>query len=67
MTDKNIDKAKGRTKEAAGALSAHKRLENEGRADQAKSAVKNAELARARLPLLTGGGLGYTRRGRRGF
>jgi uncharacterized protein YjbJ (UPF0337 family) len=32
MTDKNIDKAKGRTKEAAGALSAHKRLENEGAA-----------------------------------
>jgi hypothetical protein len=66
MTE-NIEKGIGRVKEAAGALSAHKRLENEGRADQAKSAVKNAELARVRLPLLTGGGLGYTRRGRRGF
>ena len=38
MTDKNIDKAKGRAKEAAGALS----LKNEGRADQAKGSVKNA-------------------------
>ena len=42
MTDKNIDKAKGRAKEAAGALSADKRLENEGRADQAKGSAKNA-------------------------
>jgi uncharacterized protein YjbJ (UPF0337 family) len=42
MTDKNIDKAKGRIKEAAGALSGNQRLKNEGRNDQAKSSVKNA-------------------------
>ena len=42
MTDKNIDKAKGRAKEAAGAVSGNKRLKNEGRADQAKGSVKNA-------------------------
>jgi uncharacterized protein YjbJ (UPF0337 family) len=42
MTDTNIDKAKGRLKEAAGALSGNQRLKNEGRDDQAKSSVKNA-------------------------
>jgi uncharacterized protein YjbJ (UPF0337 family) len=42
MADKNIDKAKGRAKEAAGALSGNKRLKNEGRVDQAKGSVKNA-------------------------
>ena len=42
MTDKNIDKAKGRVKEAAGALSGNQRLMNEGRDDQAKSSVKDA-------------------------
>jgi uncharacterized protein YjbJ (UPF0337 family) len=42
MSDKNIDKAKGRAKEAAGALSGNKRLKNEGRVDQAKGSVKNA-------------------------
>ena len=42
MTNKNIDKAKGRAKEAAGAVSGNKRLKNEGRADQAKGSVKNA-------------------------
>jgi uncharacterized protein YjbJ (UPF0337 family) len=31
MTDKNIDKAKGRAKEAAGALTGDKHLKNEGR------------------------------------
>ena len=36
MANKNIDKAKGRAKEAAGAVSGNKRLKNEGRADQAK-------------------------------
>jgi uncharacterized protein YjbJ (UPF0337 family) len=34
MTDKNIDKAKGRAKEAAGALTGDKRLKNEGRVDK---------------------------------
>ena len=42
MTDKHIDKAKGRIKEAAGALSGNERLKDEGRDDQAKSSVKNA-------------------------
>ena len=42
MPDKNIDKAKGRVKEAAGALTGNRRLKNEGRVDQAKGSVKNA-------------------------
>ena len=32
---------KGKAKEAAGKLTGHKDLENEGRSDQAKSAVKD--------------------------
>ena len=42
MANKNVDKAKGRAKEAAGAVSGNSRLKNEGRADQAKGSVKNA-------------------------
>ena len=42
MTDKNIDKTKGRVKEAAGALTADRHLKNEGRIDQAKGSAKNA-------------------------
>jgi hypothetical protein len=42
MTDQNIDKAKGRVKEAAGALTGDRRLKNRGRVDQAKGSVKNA-------------------------
>jgi len=42
MSDKHIDKAKGRVKEAAGSLTGDTRLQNEGRADQAKGSVKNA-------------------------
>jgi uncharacterized protein YjbJ (UPF0337 family) len=42
MTNKNTDKAKGRVKEAAGALTGNKRLKNEGRADHAKGSAKNA-------------------------
>ena len=42
MTDKNIDKGKGRAKEAAGALTGDRRLKREGRGDQAKGSVKNA-------------------------
>jgi len=42
MTDKNVDKAKGRVKEAAGALTGDRHLKNKGRADQAKGSVKNA-------------------------
>ncbi len=42
MTDRNIDKGKGRVKEAAGALTGDRRLQNEGRVDQAKGSVKKA-------------------------
>jgi uncharacterized protein YjbJ (UPF0337 family) len=42
MTNKNTDKARGRVKEAAGALTGNRRLKNEGRADHAKGSVKNA-------------------------
>jgi uncharacterized protein YjbJ (UPF0337 family) len=42
MTDKNMDKASGRVKEAAGALAGDKSLKNKGRAEQAKGAVKDA-------------------------
>ena len=42
MSDKNVDKAKGRAKEAAGALSGDKDLKARGRADQAKGSVKDA-------------------------
>ena len=42
MTDKHIDKTKGRVKEAAGALTGDRHLKNEGRVDQAKGSVKNA-------------------------
>jgi uncharacterized protein YjbJ (UPF0337 family) len=41
MSDKNIDKAKGRAKEAAGSLADDDDLKREGRADQRKSAVKD--------------------------
>jgi uncharacterized protein YjbJ (UPF0337 family) len=41
MADKHVDKAKGRAKEAAGALTGDKKLKNEGRADQAKGAAKD--------------------------
>ena len=42
MTNKNIDKAKGRAKQAAGALTGDKQLKNEGRVEEAKGSVKNA-------------------------
>ncbi len=42
MTDKNVDKAKGRAKEAAGALTGDKDLKGRGRAEQAKGSVKDA-------------------------
>jgi uncharacterized protein YjbJ (UPF0337 family) len=42
MTDKNIAKAKGRAKEAAGVLTGDRRLKYEGRIDQAKSSIMNA-------------------------
>lgn len=42
MTDKNVDKAKGRAKEAAGAVTGDSSLKNKGRVDQAKGSVKGA-------------------------
>jgi uncharacterized protein YjbJ (UPF0337 family) len=42
MTNKNMDKAKGRVKEAAGAVTGDRHLKNEGRVDQAKGSAKNA-------------------------
>jgi len=42
MTDKNTDEAKGRIKEAAGALTGNDSLKNEGKADQAKASIKDA-------------------------
>jgi uncharacterized protein YjbJ (UPF0337 family) len=42
MTDKNIDQAKGRVKEAAGALTGDRGLNNQGHADQAKGSLKKA-------------------------
>ena len=42
MTNKNIDKAKGRVKEATGALTGDRQLKNEGRVDHAKGSAKNA-------------------------
>ena len=42
MTEKNVDQAKGRVKEAAGALTGDRRLKSEGHADQAKGSLKKA-------------------------
>jgi uncharacterized protein YjbJ (UPF0337 family) len=42
MSKKNIDKAKGRVKEATGALTGDRHLKNEGRVDHAKGSAKNA-------------------------
>jgi uncharacterized protein YjbJ (UPF0337 family) len=42
MTAKNIDKAKGRAREAAGALTGDRQLKHRGRVDQAKGSVKDA-------------------------
>jgi uncharacterized protein YjbJ (UPF0337 family) len=42
VTDKNVDQAKGRVKEAAGALTGDRGLKNEGHADQAKGSLKKA-------------------------
>lgn len=41
MTDTNVDNAKGRVKEAAGALAGDRKLKNEGRIDQAMAAAKD--------------------------
>ena len=41
MSDKHIDEAKGRVKEAAGSLTDDDRLKREGRTDKTKSSVKD--------------------------
>jgi uncharacterized protein YjbJ (UPF0337 family) len=41
MTNKNIDKAKGCVKEAAGALTGDRHLKNEGRVEHAKGTAKD--------------------------
>jgi uncharacterized protein YjbJ (UPF0337 family) len=40
MTNKHIDKAKGRAKQAAGALTGDRQLRNEGRVDEARGSAK---------------------------
>jgi len=42
MTDKHVDEATGRIKEAAGSLTGDKDLKKEGKVDQAKSSVKDS-------------------------
>ena len=42
MTDKNIDEAKGRVKEAAGSLTDDDKLKREGKTDRTKSSLKDA-------------------------
>ena len=42
MTDKHVDEAKGRVKEAAGSLSGDDKLKNEGSVDRAASSAKDA-------------------------
>lgn len=42
MTSGNSDEAKGRVKEAAGVLIGDKKLQREGKADQAAGKIKNA-------------------------
>lgn len=42
MADETIDKAKGRLKEAGGALTDDDELRREGRTDQAKGSIKKA-------------------------
>ena len=42
MTSGKSDEAKGRVKEAAGVLTGDKKLQREGKADQAAGKIKNA-------------------------
>jgi uncharacterized protein YjbJ (UPF0337 family) len=42
MTEKNFDQAKGRVKQAAGALTGDQRLKREGHVDEAKGSLKKA-------------------------
>ena len=42
MTDKHVDEAKGRVKEAAGAITGDDKLKREGKGDQAVASIKDA-------------------------
>lgn len=42
MTDKHVDEASGRIKEAAGSLTDDEQLKREGQDDRAKSTIKDA-------------------------
>jgi len=42
MTDKNVNKAKGRVKQAVGSLGGDRHLKNEGRVEEAKGSAKKA-------------------------
>jgi uncharacterized protein YjbJ (UPF0337 family) len=42
MTDKHVDEAKGRVKEAAGAITGDGDLKREGQGDQAVASVKDS-------------------------
>ncbi len=42
MSDKHVDEAKGRVKEAAGAITGDDKLKREGEGDQAVASVKDA-------------------------
>jgi uncharacterized protein YjbJ (UPF0337 family) len=48
MSNKNTDKAKGRLKEATGALTGNRRLKNEGRADHAVDKIADRLTGRKR-------------------
>ena len=41
MSDKNVDEAKGRVKEAAGDLTGDQSLKNEGKVDRASGSIKD--------------------------
>lgn len=57
MTDKNLDEAKGRVKEAAGSISGDDSLKNEGKTDRAKSTAKDTvDKAAEKAKNLLGGG-----------
>ncbi len=42
MDNKQVDQGQGHLKKAAGSLTGDKRLQNEGRRDQAKGSARNA-------------------------
>lgn len=42
MSDKHVDEAKGRVKEAAGAITGDDKLKHEGQGDQAVASIKDA-------------------------